>query len=355
MNRFTIIIPVILSIAGFVLAMLSLFAGSKPGQLEEFHIIAVGIRHRKPRSLFSNTGQINMSNFGHDLVPTATTGGSEPTTTDSGWEGWFTSVVATIASEIGDELSDIEDDIADKLSAELGISQWYSLHVMTSCEGSYSPNATTPGAGYNVTNCTAQAAGFQFNLTEVLDHEISVGPLDLNPADLPIPDEINDAINYVNGFLLAIFVLFCIGAGFAGLSFLAGIAALSTGGMGRSRNGAVKTGPSRGMSLINAILTGLAALALAIGAAITTAVAKKGQGEINDKGSEVGISANAGTKFIIITWVSFATMFLALVYWVVAGIKGRKTSVPGGRRRGGPGRFGWKHEKKVRSSYDSSI
>jgi hypothetical protein len=41
MNRFSVIIPLILSIAGFALAMLSLFAGSKPGQLEDFHIIAV--------------------------------------------------------------------------------------------------------------------------------------------------------------------------------------------------------------------------------------------------------------------------------------------------------------------------
>ncbi|KAM0810890.1 putative Actin cortical patch SUR7/pH-response regulator pali [Seiridium cardinale] len=337
MNRISIIIPLILSIAGFVLAMLSLFAGSKPGQLEDFHVIA-----------------INMSNFGHDLVPTPTTGGSEPTTTDSSWEGWFTSALATIASEIGDELQDIEGDIADKLSAELGISQWYSLHVMTACEGNFAPNATNPDAWYNTTNCTSQRAGFQFNLTEVLDHEISVGPLDLNAADLPIPDDITDAINYLNGFLLAIFVLFCIGAGFAGLSFLASIAALSTGGMGKSRAGTTRTGPSRLMSLINAILSGLAALALMVGAAITTAVAKKGQEKINDKGSEVGISANAGTKFIIITWVSFATMFVTLLYWVVAGIKGRKTTTTSSRR-GGAGRFQWRHEKKVRPSYESSI
>lgn len=291
-----------------------------------------------------------MSNFGHDLIPTATTGGSEPTTTDSGWEGWFTSVVATIASEIGDELNDIGNDIADKLSAELGISQWYSLHVMNACEGSYSPNATTPGAGYNTTNCTAQEAGFQFNLTEVVNHEISFGPLDLNPADLPIPDEITDAINYVNGFLLAIFVVFCIGAGFAGLSFLASIAALSMGA--RSQAGTVKSGPSRGISLINTILSGLAAVALAIGAVTTTVIAKRGQNDINKKGGEVGISANAGTKFIIITWVSFASMFVAFLYWIVASIKGRKASASSGRQKV-PGRFHWRHEKKVHSSYDS--
>jgi hypothetical protein len=295
-----------------------------------------------------------MSNFGHDLVPTPTSGGSEPTTTDSSWEGWFTSAIATLASEIGDELNDIEDDIADKLSAELGISQWYSIHVMTACEGNFSPNATAPGAGYNTTNCSSQQTGYQFNLTEVLDREISVGPLDLNAADIPIPDDISDAVTYVNKFLLSIFVLFCIGAGFTGLSFLGSIAALSIGTLGKSRAGSTKTGPSRSMALINAILSGLAALALMAGAAITTAVAKKGQEQINDKGAEVGISANAGTKFIIITWVSFAAMFVALLYWIVAGIRGRKSSVQGGRTRG-PGRLNWRHEKRVRSSYESSI
>ncbi|KAI1853221.1 hypothetical protein JX266_001927 [Neoarthrinium moseri] len=300
MRAFALVIPLILSIAGFVLAMLSLFAGSKTGQLEDFHIIA-----------------INMSNFGHDLVPTATTGGSDPTSTGSGIGGFFSSVVATIASEISDELDDIADDIADELSEKLGISQWYSLHVMTACEGQFAPNATTPGAWYNTTNCTAQQAGFQFNLTEILDRQIEVGPLKLNPADLPVPDEINDAINYLNSFLLAMFVFFCLGAGFAGLSFLATIAAVSLG--------TFKGNPPRFTHLGNAILSGLAALALMIGAAITTGVAKKGEKEINDKGGDVGISANAGTKFIIITWVSFAAMFVACVFWCFAGIAGRRS------------------------------
>lgn len=95
-----------------------------------------------------------MSNFGHDLIPTPTSGGTEPSTTDSGGlGGFFSSVVATVESTITDELNDIANDFADKVSAELGISQWYSLHIMDVCEGSYSPNATTPGAGYNTTNC----------------------------------------------------------------------------------------------------------------------------------------------------------------------------------------------------------
>ncbi|KAI0132278.1 SUR7 protein [Xylariales sp. AK1849] len=304
MKTFTVILPLLLSIAGFVLAMIALFAGSKPGQLEEFHIIS-----------------INMSDFGHDLVPTATTGGSDPTSTGSGIGGFFSSLVASVASEIGDELNDIEGDIADKLSAELGISQWYSLHVMNACEGNYAPNATSPGAWFNTTNCTAQAAGFQFNITEVLDHEIVVGPLDLNPADLQLPDDITDAINYLNGFLLAIFVFFCLGSGFSGLSFLACIAALTK----RTNSGFLALG--------NAILSGLAALTLMVGSAITTGVAKKGEAEINDKGSDAGISAKAGVKFIIIAWVSFAVMFIALIYWIAAGVTGRNKNKRSGVMR----------------------
>ncbi len=53
------------------------------------------------------------------------------------------------------ELASAEDDIADKLADDLGIKQFYSLHAMDTCEGYFTPNATTPGAGYNVTNCTA--------------------------------------------------------------------------------------------------------------------------------------------------------------------------------------------------------
>ena len=39
--RFIIGFPVVLSVVGFVLAMLALFAGNRPGFMEEYHIIMV--------------------------------------------------------------------------------------------------------------------------------------------------------------------------------------------------------------------------------------------------------------------------------------------------------------------------
>ncbi|KAI2606710.1 hypothetical protein GGR54DRAFT_620410 [Hypoxylon sp. NC1633] len=286
------IIPLILSLAGFVLAMLALFAGTGSQQqaLEDYHFIA-----------------INMSNFGHNLVPTATSSGSQPTATgDSLWDQ-IEDGLEDIGSDITDELNDIENDIADQLARDLGISQWYSLHIMTACEGNFAPNATSPGAWYNTTNCTAQSPGVHFNLTDIIQREIDEGPLHINASDIPIPDSIQETINYVNSFLLAAFILYVLGAGFAGLSFLSCIVVLtvSRGGIGR------------GLILFNIVLTALATIALAVGSAIATAISKRGVSEINSRGQEAGISAIEGTKFMIISWVSFAVMFVALLCWSV--------------------------------------
>lgn len=54
--------------------------------------------------------------------------------------------------------ANIADDIADKI----GVADWYSLHVMNSCQGQYSPKPTDIGASLNVTNCTDPAPNCEF-------------------------------------------------------------------------------------------------------------------------------------------------------------------------------------------------
>ncbi|KAI0852573.1 actin cortical patch SUR7/pH-response regulator pali [Daldinia vernicosa] len=313
-------IPTILSLVGFVLAMIALFAGSGSQQqsMEQYHIIA-----------------INMSTFGHDLVPTASSSGSQPTATNGDGFGWddIQDGLDDIEGQIADELNGIANDIADQLSRELGISQWYSIHVTTACEGNFAPNATSPGAWYNTTNCTAQSAGVQFNLTDILQKEISAGPLNINAANIPIPDSIQQTIDYVNKFLLATFILFVLGAGFSGLSFLSCIITLT---LRREVIG-------RGAILVNMVLAALAALSLAAGAAIATAISKRGASEINDQGAEYGISAVEGTQFMIISWVAFAVMFVTLAFWTVS------CCMP--RRQFGPTAY---REKSPRTSTDSN-
>ncbi|KAI1381935.1 hypothetical protein F4677DRAFT_400323 [Hypoxylon crocopeplum] len=314
------IIPLLLSIASFVLAMLALFAGTGSQQqaLEDYHLIA-----------------INMSNFAHDLVPTATSSGSQPTATNDDGFGWddIEDGLGEIAGEIEDELNDIANDIADRLAQELGISQWYSLHIMTACEGNFAPNATSLGAWYNTTNCTAQSAGVQLNLTDILQREIDAGPLNISAADIPLPTKIQESIDYLNSFLLASFVLYTLGSAFSGLSFLSCIVVLTL--RGRTIN--------KGLVAFNLVLAALAALTLAVGSAIATAISKKGVSEINAAGDEAGISAIEGTKFMIISWVAFAVMFVALVYWSVLCCYPRRRLRPATYR-----------EKAPRTSTDSN-
>jgi hypothetical protein len=244
-----------------------------------------------------------MSMFGHDLAEEPTpTSGSSPTQTASGLGGLFSSVWKNITDTIDGGLDDLRGDIADKLAAELGISQWYSVHLLDTCQGSYSPNATAPGAGYNVTNCTTQTPGNRVNLTDVLSHELELGPFHLNLAQLHWPSGIQNQLDKLNRLLLAVFVLYVLGAGLSGLAMIGAAAAIFT-----ALRGAV--------TLSNFAVALLAALALAVGAVITTVAAKEGADTINDFGAEVGVVAVAGQQFIVISWVAFAVMAAATIYW----------------------------------------
>ena len=65
--------------------------------------------------------------------------------------------VEGLLDKIGDDVKDIVNDVAgdviDEVTERLGISDWYSLHVMTACFGGFDPNATAPDPSLNITGC----------------------------------------------------------------------------------------------------------------------------------------------------------------------------------------------------------
>lgn len=157
--KFTAAIPLIFSMVSFVLTMLALFAGSKKGFMEDYHIIVFNT---------STLGQNFVESMAKgDSSSTATTASATATTTSSGGilgggiggiistiEASATAVVGSIESEAASILNDVGNDIADKLADDLGIDQFYTLHVMDLCQGDFAPNATSKNPSYNVTNCT---------------------------------------------------------------------------------------------------------------------------------------------------------------------------------------------------------
>ncbi|KAI1130560.1 actin cortical patch SUR7/pH-response regulator pali [Nemania abortiva] len=291
--------PVLISFAAFVLVVIALLAGTGPQResLEPYHIIAV-----------------NLSNFGQDLVASATSSSTPKASPTSG--GSFFDQISDaghdLGSEISGEINNITNGIADDIIKELGISEWYSLHILTGCEGMFAPNASSPSSWYNLTNCTAQhAGGVRLNLSSILDHEVEVGPFKGNLNQVPIPDKVQNAINLVNDALRAIFVLYALASALSGLSFLFNAVVLIL----------LRKKVSKPVVWAGMAVAGLAAFILLIGSAIITYVNNKGVPEINDAGKDVGISGIRGSKLISLSWISFALMLITSLYWGLALLK----------------------------------
>lgn len=81
-----------------------------------------------------------------------------------------------IGDEIANALGDIENNIADKVAKTLGLKDWYSLHLMDMCEGTYTPNATANGAGLNVSSCTNQTAMCKYFLRAIYLSKLTISP-----------------------------------------------------------------------------------------------------------------------------------------------------------------------------------
>lgn len=283
--RLSALFPLACAIVAFVLSMLCLFAGHKPGFMEEYHIVSV-----------------NTSSLGKNLVPTTTTSsGASPTVTSLG--SLFSSIAHNVTSTIEGDFEGIIGDVANKLAKELGIKQWYSLHLMDLCEGTFTPNATDNHAQLNVTSCSNQTAMYHFDISKQLNSELEVGPLHINLSDVDWPDEIQNGLNALNTAVDATFVLYAIGIAAAGCAILASVVAVFLHG-------------SRLISFGNWGLASLSFFALLIASIIVTVVQAKATDEINKYGNDIGVSASKGRKYLILTWVSVASMFLASMAWV---------------------------------------
>jgi hypothetical protein len=201
--------------------------------------------------------------------------------------------------------------VADKLAKELGIKQWYSLHLMDLCEGTYAPNATERGANLNVSTCSNQTAMYHFDISTVLSQELEIGPLHINLSDIDWPSDIQSGLNDLNAAFDATFVLYAIGIAAAGCAILASLIALFLNS-------------SRLISFGNWGLATLSFVAFLIASLIVTIVQKKATHIINKYGNEIGVYAYKGVKYLTLTWVAVAVMLLAAAAWVVEFCIGRR-------------------------------
>lgn len=164
--KFLATIPAALSAISFVLTMLALFAGHKKGFMEDYHIMAFNtstLGHDFLSNIAGSSSSSSSSSTTTSAAAAATTSSKgglgdlpDPFSVVSSLKATATAALGSLESSAASILGDVGDDVADKLADELGIEQFYTLHIMDLCQGDYEPNATASGAWMNVTECTSE-------------------------------------------------------------------------------------------------------------------------------------------------------------------------------------------------------
>ncbi|CAG9937218.1 unnamed protein product [Clonostachys rosea f. rosea IK726] len=255
LHRLIVLIPLILSIVGTILSALSLFAGHKQGFMEDYAI-----------------ARLNVSRIGYDVIKSSSSNNSS--NDDGGFLDSLKDKWNDVKQDVTEKINDVVGDVAGDVAESIGISEWYSIHVMGACEGDYSPNSTVSSASLNITNCTASEAGFRLNMTALMDKELGVGPFDINIADLGWDEKMQDKLDIVNKVLLGLFVLYVLGIGFSGLATI-----------------------------------------LCVAAILITVTVTKGVNEFNNLSEKIGVTIVRGNPFLIISWVAAVVMLVAMVFW----------------------------------------
>jgi hypothetical protein len=206
------------------------------------------------------------------------------------------------------------------------LQDFYSAHILNFCEGFYTPtdmpNATIPKSDIhkNVTDCSNRTAMYSFDPRKMIQRELNAsGHGNINLTDLGWPDEVDDAIHALEIVSRAMFVLYCIGIAFAALALILALVSIFFSG--------------RLSAFVNIIVDLIAFLAVGIASALATAIAVKAAHIINEKGDRIGISAQKGSKFMVLTWVATACLLVASLVWCFDCVVGRRNK---NRPRTGP-------------------
>ncbi|EON61985.1 hypothetical protein W97_01203 [Coniosporium apollinis CBS 100218] len=292
--RLTAIVPCLCALAAMVPCFLCMFAGNKPGFMEDYHMVT-----------------LNTSRIGHNfLVNSTLVPAGDNILTDV-----FRNASSSITSSINSAL--------DSLAAELGLSDFYSVHLLNYCSGTYTTSAlastTAPRSTItkNVTSCSRPRALFHFDPTAALTRSLNTttsGSTNITLSTLHWPTELSTGITALRIAHHTAFTLYILAIVLAFLSFLSSFFALFSAGR-----------LSAALSLLFAVLA-LGALVLA--SAVVTAVVVRAADVVSMYGYRVSVEAKRGGRFLALTWAGSGVGLLGVLWWCgefVVGRRGKRT------------------------------
>ncbi|RDA95722.1 hypothetical protein CP533_1122 [Ophiocordyceps camponoti-saundersi (nom. inval.)] len=191
--------------------------------------------------------------------------------------------------------------IAKQVTTSLGVTDWYSLHVNSICQGNF--ETSVDKRDLLVTSCTSSPA-HQLDSAIGLGKPFDIGPLTVDLSNTGLPQTVDQLVGYVNGILLLNFLFYMFSLIFSTLSLISTLGSLFL----------TKTFI---VILINAILsTGAAAMMLS-GSIFITAAGSVTQNSLKNLAPSLGLPIEVGYKFRALTWVTSVLMFIIAGYWIL--------------------------------------
>jgi len=270
------LVPLIFSAGALVLGFLCIFAGYKPGFMQDYSILLV------------NTSQI-----GSSLVTKYINGGQ------------LSGILSNLPSSLVQSIETEAQDVASSLARKIGVADFYVAHTTVYCQGYYVPgpipNATLKASDIkmNVTNCTSLGKA-DFVPGDAIQDTLNRSGTGITLADLDWNSEIDDKVRQYQKYVKAFLILYAIGVGFAFFTLALSLVWLVAG--------------HRGVAAAAGVCSLLAFLAIGIASALVTAVYVLGVDAINKYGKEVGLQANTSKKMLAISWAGTACALIAMLF-----------------------------------------
>ncbi|KAI9721618.1 MAG: hypothetical protein M1828_005109 [Chrysothrix sp. TS-e1954] len=314
--RWTAAAPLLFTGIAIILSFLCVFAGTNHDMIEDADIFMlntsrIGIN-------FTGIGS-GVSSGLSSLIPRA------PTPVFGGLESAASSGVASAKSGVSDSAQKADKDAHNaaskgkdaakndvnkeiqKLAKDVGLHDFYSIHILNFCEGYFKHNSSAR----NVTHCSGSSGSFSFNPNQTLGNDMSNSSSHLSLDQIHWPKAITEGIRDIKWVFQLMFVLYCFGLVCICFAFLANIA-----GVARTEG--------RLIPLINVALAFLAFFWLIIASGAVTYAGRHATDAINKYGKDIDVNARRGTKFLGMTWAAVTLVGLSTICWVVEFFMSRR-------------------------------
>jgi len=258
---------ILLSFITFILSFLCIFAGDKPKFMPTYYIIS-----------------LNTSRAGENLIAAAGGGGA------------LSSLLGGIEGDINSLIGDLAHDI--------GIADFYNLHTLDYCEGTYTPTAvpnSTVSAHdihENVTYCSPHTK--RYTPGQALQADLTKAGTGITLSELDWPDEIDTEFNKLYDALDAVIACYALAILF---SFITILFALYW----------FLRDAGRCAIILTVLWATLSFLFVGIASGAMTGIMVEGVRIINKYVETIGVEALRGHRFLAITWAATVCAFIAMI------------------------------------------